>query len=329
MGLFDVFKKSTNTPWRDKSGKLGCPGDSCPRNCDEECPIWCQTAAITCMQRGDNEGAIMKFQKALLVAPDYKEAWVNMAAIYGMGNNHLEANKAYKTAYQIDPSYKNALFGLIMSCANLGQFEEAFKYCDEYAQKINKAEAEDYRRQIREKQNAGKTVRRENATEMFVKIVEHAREINLLGPNSGIPNIPEIVAYRKVTCQKILLDLIGKTQCKDPVIWVEWGAYAGMGAVALWNTDWNSLKAKGIAETLLEPRGSEAMDEYVHELIGIPFESEEGKELIEVMYTLACWTLAEYGAGAKRDEIRTLLPEIMQAMYLFGMVYEMERLDMR
>ena len=308
MGIFDIFKKTpaSATPWRDNNGKLSCPGDDCPRRCNEDCPIWCQTVALTAMQGSNRDLAVEKFQKAVLLAPDYKEAWVNMAAIYGMSNNHLEANKAYLTAYQLDNTYKNALFGLIMSYANLGQFDEALKYCDEYAQKISQNEADDFKRQIREKQAANTTSRIVGGTEIFLCIVEHARETGLLGPNSNVPNIPEIVAYRKITCQKVLIDLINNAKCSKPDVWAAWGAYAGMGAVALWNKDWESLKNKGIAETLLEPRGSEEMDEFVHELIGIPFDSEDGKNLVGQIYNLAFWTLAKYGKDVKKEDIKGL-----------------------
>lgn len=107
------------------------------------------------------------------------------------------------------------------------------------------------------------------------------------------------------------------------------GAYAGMGTVYHWNVDWNGLKSKGVAETLLEPRGSFAMDEYVLNSIGIPFDSSEGKVLSQDIYNLAMWTFIEFMKDASREVAMPIAMEAMQAMYLLGMVYEMERLGMR
>ena len=45
--------------------------------------------AITMMNMGENAKAIEELRKAVTLAPDYKDAWVNMAAIYGSINNHL------------------------------------------------------------------------------------------------------------------------------------------------------------------------------------------------------------------------------------------------
>lgn len=119
MGLFD-FKKRQKVVWRDRNGKIMCPGDKCPKSCDESCPIWCQTLAINAFQTGQDATALNLLKKALAIAPDFKDAWVNLASVYGHMNNHLEANKAFKTAYAIDNNYKNAFFGLIVSSKNLG-----------------------------------------------------------------------------------------------------------------------------------------------------------------------------------------------------------------
>ncbi|MGM9841568.1 MAG: tetratricopeptide repeat protein [Candidatus Limisoma sp.] len=148
MGIFDIFKKSPSVVWRDRNGEINCPGDACPKECDDSCPIWCQTMGIMMMKVGHNEEAVDDFKKALVIEPNFKEAWVNLAASYGGMNNHIEANKAYKKAYSIDKNYKNAIFGLIISCKHLGQFDEALKYCDEYERKVSRAEAASLRKQV-------------------------------------------------------------------------------------------------------------------------------------------------------------------------------------
>lgn len=233
MKLFNIFKKDTSVVWRDKNGRISCPGDHCPQNCDENCPIWCQTMAITMMNMGENAKAIEELRKAVTLAPDYKDAWVNMAAIYGSINNHLEANKAYKAAYAIDKKYKNALYGLIVSCKNLGQFAEALKYCDEFQIVTGKTEADNLRTQIKEAQNSGNINRRESAIDMAVKIIAHARKTGLLGQNEHFPHIPEIMAESKYVCPTIFKELNKLKDGRRPDIWLAWGAYAGMGSASL------------------------------------------------------------------------------------------------
>lgn len=324
-----MFKNGQSVVWRDKNGDIKCPGDDCPQECDDTCPIWCQTMAITFLQMGMKEEAIKELKKGLILAPDFKDSWVNLAAIYGGMNNHMEANKAYKTAYAIDNNYKNAIFGLIISCKNLGQFDEALKYCDEYAKKVSKAEAEELRMQVMEAKNSGTICRQESALDMAMKIVKQARETGILGANDHLPNIPEIMVEAKRTCSVIIRDMIKDEDGKDPVLWLAWGAYAGIGAVWHWQIDWDNLKNKGIPETLLKPRGSFAMDEYVIDSIGIGFETPEGEEFTKKIYGLSMWAFGEFMVEAKGQAAIQIAHETAQAMYIFGMVLEMERLGMR
>ena len=328
MGVFDKFKKKS-VVWRDKNGKIVCPGDHCPQNCDESCPIWCQTMAFTFMQMGQQEIAIQELKKGLLLAPDFKDAWVNLAAIYGGMNNHLEANKAYLAAYAIDNNYKNAIFGLIISYKNLGQFDEALKYCDEYARKVSRPEAEELRAQVLELKNSGAVSRQESAMDMAMKILEQARKIGLLGPNDHLPSIPEIIVEAKRTCSVIIQEMMKEENGRNPSLWLAWGAYAGMGAVWHWQVDWNGLKSKGVPETLLEPRGAYAMDEYVVDAVGIGFETPEGKEFTQKIFNLSMWTFGEFLKEAKGPNAMQIAQETSQAMYIVGMVIEMERLGMR
>ncbi len=328
MGIFD-FAKKPNVVWRDKNGKVICPGDSCPKSCDETCPIWCQTKAINAFQSGQYDAATKLFKKALVIAPDYKEAWVNLASVYGSINDHMEANKAFKTAYAIDRNYKQAILGLIISCKNLGQFDEALKYCDEFAAKFSKAEAESLRGQVVVARESGNTVRQEDAFDMALAIVSHAREIGLLPQNDHLQHIPELITEAKPVCQRVFQELIKDKDGRHIWTWLSWGAYAGMGAVLYWHLDWDKLKETGIAETLMEPRGVAEMDEYVIDSIGIGFESPEGQKFCREIFDLSMWTCMKFIKDPPKEESVQIALRAMQSMYIFGMVYEMERLGMR
>lgn len=332
MGLFDFLKKK-GVCWRDSDGQIDCPGDSCPQECDKSCPIWCHTLAVSALQIGQLDDAIALFNESLSIAPDYKESWVNMASIYGQQGNHIEANKAFLMAYQLDNNYANAIRGVIASYKNMGHFEEAFQFCDIFKNNVGDSkEAEVLRQSVREAQESGKIKRRDNDIAMAMNIISEARRMGILEPNEKMPHIPEIMVEKKRTCLALRQELLerGKTH-KDalfPLVWYLWPIYAGIGAVYHWHIDWDSLQKKGIPQTLLEPRGVYAMDEYVLDIIGIGYDTEAAKKLnaqFQALALLHSEDKIDKNNFYHSDE--TL--EFMQAMYIFGMVFEMERLGMR
>ena len=59
MGLFNRRKKDSNKiVWRDANNNIVCPGDSCPKDCDDTCPIYINTIAASMMMMGQNDKAI-------------------------------------------------------------------------------------------------------------------------------------------------------------------------------------------------------------------------------------------------------------------------------
>lgn len=330
MSLFDLFKKEPSVVWRDKTGKIVCQGDNCPQKCDNTCPIWCQTMAMTLMKMGHIDKAIEELNKAVTIAPDFKEGWVNLAALYGSSNNHSEANKAYKEAYILDNKYSNALFGLIISFKNLGNFEEALRYCNEFEILVGKNEADKLRKQVSDAQNSKKEIKEQNTFEMASQIISLAHEMFILECDGhSFPNIPEIVAEGKSTCRKILIDLVREENVQNPKTWLSWGAFAGIGAVHHWNIDWNELKTNGIAETLMEPNGSCLMDEYVLDSIGIGYDTDAGKSLFRAINEISNWALQKFFSHVSQENATQAIENIMYSMYIFGMVYQMERLGMK
>ncbi len=324
------FFKNQNEVWRDSNGKIRCFGNGCPQKCDENCPIWCNTLAVDALMAEDNETAIEWFKCALELAPELTEVWTNMAAAYGNMNNHLEANKAYKTAYSFDKNHKSALVGLVVSCKNLGQFDEARKYCEELAQKHGQELADELLCKIEEAESKG-IQRRESALDMTLKLLEQAYSDGIIEKVNGFPYIPEIRSEAKPTCLKIFRALFEEENKPNPYIWLAWAAYAGMGAVRHWYVDWNDLMSKGIAETLLEPRGAFAMDEYVIDIMGIGFESEEGQSFCQKILKISLWSLLTFmqDIDPSQEDAIPIVIETMQAMYYFGMILEMQRLGIK
>ena len=70
------------------------------------------------------------------------------------------------------------------------------------------------------------------------------------------------------------------------------------------------------------------MDEYVIDSIGIGFETSEGQKLSKDIYNLAMWVCLKFIDDPSQDESVQIAFEAMQSMYIFGMVYEMEKLGM-
>ena len=102
MNIFELLNDEDDIVWRNAEGNIQCQGDACPNECESTCPIWHQTVGLEFLLMNRLAEAIKEFKKALDIAPDYKEAWSNMANAYGRMDNHLEANKAYKAAYELD-----------------------------------------------------------------------------------------------------------------------------------------------------------------------------------------------------------------------------------
>ena len=335
MGIFDFFKNKDNgknidkVVWRDRNGRITCPGDKCRQECDAKCPIWCQTFALTLLTMNYPEQAIPFFKIALKLAPDFKDAWANLGTAYGRANNILEANKAFKAAYAIDNKYKNALHGLVMSCSGLGQYEEALKYCDEFESVANKEEADKLRLQVNNEKKSGDVPRQESALDMAIEIIAHSRNDKTLGENDKLPHIPEIMVEAKNVCQTLYKE-IAKTELKNKLYTLlSTSMFAGIGAVHYWNEDWNSLKRKGIAETLIEPRGALSIGETVLEAtdINLNYYTKKIKRLL--LEGNVGWTIKEFFKNADETVSEQMAIEAMQALYIYGMVYQMEKLGMK
>ncbi len=333
MGLFDFLKgKSPKEVWRDANGKISCPGDSCPKECDDTCPIWCATKAATCLQKLNSPSlAIQEYKKAIAIAPDFKDAWSNMATCYGSMDKHQEAYNCYKTAYELDNHYKNAIYGLIISCKNLGKYEEALKYCDIYAQNVSQEEARKLRSQVLLAQENNPSVKMPDDMTMATAIIDQAKRIGLLNKTANFKLIPELAIERKRVCATVLNALLHPTIIigrSTPLLWLCWGVYAGIGAVIHWDEDWETLKEEGIAETLLGAWDPDSMDNYV---LSLMFEGDEKKEEFDDKITeLSRWAKDNYlKESDDESQVQKDALEIMSAMYIFGMFYQMERMGMR
>ena len=124
-----------NVPWRNNNGEIVCSKEQCTleeNHCEENCPIFLQTIAQEFWQLNLLENAIQTQKKAVEIAPDFAEAWQNLASFYGSISNYENALICYEKAYKLAPDKKGIVFGLAIAHRDLNHYEECLKWCDRY-----------------------------------------------------------------------------------------------------------------------------------------------------------------------------------------------------
>ena len=316
----DSTSKNT-VAWRDSDGQIKCPGDNCSQECDEKCPMFCKIFAETSLKLKIPDEAITYLKTAVEIAPDFKDAWATMGDAYLRVDNFPEAYKAYKTAYDLDNKFADAVQGLILYHTHLGQYEEALKYCDEYESIVNRKEANKRRVYVYFQTTVGDLSSQGGALGMAIKLIAHSKHTKELDASYRIPLIPEVLAEAENVCQT-LYKRIAKGNFKDRLFTrLNASLYAGVGAAFFWKEDWNSYKEKGIAETLLKPRGAKYIADTVYEDIGIDVDELDGMLDRIILSPYKDWIVDEFFNGIETNATEQMVLEAMQAEYIFGMIY--------
>lgn len=330
-------KDANKVVWRDKNGKLTCPGDNCPKECDDTCPIWLNTEGLSLMMADEPIQAAESFQQALLLAPDFADAANNLGTAYGTVGNHQKAYEAFGKALALRKGYPQAIWGLIISSKNLEKYDEALQYCDEY-DKLPGCNSSSQRAEIhallsREEGDESDDDDDDNDDNSWIfltlKLMDSGREEGYI-QSTQFTHIPEVFIPAESVCFNLITELM-EYQESDPTIrvfpeiYLLWSAFAGMGAVYFWNEDWPSLSETGILETLVKDRGIFQMDEFILDTIGIPFGSEQCEELVKYLHSLANECIDILGLEGTSLDVDSVVNG-GKAMYAFGMVFEMNRL---
>lgn len=357
MGFFDLFKNSsTGEVWRNKSGKIACPGDRCPKECDSTCPIYLNTQAMQLMITGNSLGAIPLYEEAVKIAPDFYDAWNNMAALYGDSRNFEKAYECYIKAHECAPNKHQPLFGLALVTRDLKRYDECIKWCEDYkelakdgkADKI-RSEAIEARFQASKKeegdrlQSAGSekptiVMANQVLSELIKNDLNNGLHIEEKEPIDELANeaghiTHEIFDYVKdyyiseVNKGKIAEEDLSQFIFHTSMVW---SVLAGIGAMELWIIDRENLMSKGIVESLTEESGFFAMDEFVLNMVAGGFESDEANELkqrleeqIQPLYfKLFTDFLAD---GADRDARSHQFINYCIALYWYGLVLQKDR----
>ena len=321
-------KHQTNIVWRDKTGKLACPGDSCPKECDDSCPIWLNSCGLIAIQMEDLQGAIRAFNKAFDLAPDFVDALNNLGTAYGMNNQHKEAYESFKKALSLNAKYANALTGLIVSEKNLGMYDDALRHCDMFEQMG--ADVTQLRKAIQIAKGDVNAELTPSYMDITATLLAEGRQAGYI-KSDDFAHIPEILVQAEDVCSDIIVTITNYGE-ENPAdvsnpssLVLLWSAFAGMGAVYHWHTDWDNLSKTSIFEALTKERGLFAMDEYVYDAIGIGFGSLEERRLTCFLQELIWCCMAVMGNSS------TTVDSFMscaKAMFCFGMTFEMNRLGM-
>ena len=106
--------------WRDGQGNIRCPGNACPRECDETCPVWLNARGAEKLTRSQPEQAIPDFRRAADLEPDFPDAFRGLGAACGMCGRHKEALEAFDRALELKKDDPGAMIGKIVAEKNLG-----------------------------------------------------------------------------------------------------------------------------------------------------------------------------------------------------------------
>ena len=315
-----------NVVWRDQAGKITCPGDACPqKECDDTCPIWLKTIAHGLTRIQEYDKAIETYKEALKIAPDYYEAQNNLGTTYGMSGQDQKAYETFLAVHKANPRYANALQGLIVAETNLGMREEALAHCDELDQ-LPGCDS----RQLREKLQPREESNNDSYMKIASELLEIGKEEGFIPQGNSFPHVPELIMMCTGTCRQLIEEIraYGKTDPNANVsrLSLMWCAYAGMGAVYHWHFNWGELSKDGVFNTLVNERGIEDMDEYVHDCIGKPYSSKEGQQLVSHLRFMADKRLYHLASQKILDFPHFL--ESAKAMYVYGMVFELHELGM-
>lgn len=328
------------------AGEAECPGDACMRDCDEHCPIYCNTLGLEAIGKRDWKTAGDYFTKATRIYPRIKSVWNNQGIAQSQMGRFKNALYAYQTAYRLDNHYQNAIYGVALTLLELEQYDECQDWCDEYIQqfgwddsiiaildKLRDADASEAEEQPKQAESAETSV--VPAMQLLVALVDKGYSRGLLAERAA-PNIPEIWVQADDVVNALYKGIAEPYDADDDVLSVYsvllgFSIYAGIGAVALWNVDWDGLKTRGIYRSLAAGRGIDYMDEYVTSLLGVDYESDAGQRLMRNLQAMMPVVLeaAKYMLPDHEPQNTPQLHECMKALFLFGAVMETQNLGMR
>lgn len=358
------FGGSKREVWRNVNGTIACPGDVCPQDCDNRCPIYVATLGFEALQSGRYEAALRHYLKSLEIAPDFDESWNNVGTCYGYLGNYPEAKKAFEKAHSMAPEKKKPLVGLALVNRDLGNYRDALRYCNLYDSVYKDGALNELRMQLNARIGPARDNARPNPTaaaqahpgsvrnnvqpdpassgqselgEVMKALLAYGEKEGYLEKGSVFSYVPELMAGARGIVTQVWTGIWNGM--KESGIHefermlstcLRFCACAGMGAVMHWHRDWPSLNRKGIYETLVQPRGLDEMDEYVTDFIGIKWGSETSERMVRHLNGLFEPMMVFFPKNiADLPDKTAAMTEFFLGAYYYGMTLQMHRLGMR
>ena len=150
--------------------------------------------------------------------------------------------------------------------------------------------------------------------------------------SESISIIPEISSQLNPLVMKIIQGINERLPTNNTTMILTWCCLSGIGATMHWHNNREQLKVNGIYETLTKERGLSEMDEYVLDFIGLPFYSDDAKNLIHHIQKSSRYVIIlmiKHSTEVNPRVEKDVYYHACEAMYFYGMAIQMNRLGMQ
>lgn len=331
--MFSFRKKKE--PRREKGG-LGRDEKKhirCKYKNKKKCPMDCNDCCFSVKLKGDfmmqveaYDSAAELYEEAVFREPDYADAWLALGNASTFRGNYPRALEAYEEALSIDDRFGEALYGRAVALKNLHRPEEALAAVDvvlEYYEydPCQNLKTEIYRMIAEDEAKAAQ--KQEEKNRLLMKLMKKAAEKGYI--QERMPTVPELTALADQFIPECFIRLTGRKSYTLEA--VKSGAvccfYGGAGIAKLWRKGWEDFSVEGIDKGLFEPKGFACMDEYTCMLMGMEFDSPEGKafrKFVSELSGIAMGAIMNQIGAVKMDnkQMETLVRDSMRDVYIVG-----------
>ena len=315
---------------------IGCE-DLCPDTC-QNCAIGLKTFGDMALMQGDSGQAFNFYLESVTKNSLFAEAWNNMGNAHAAMGNYENALGAFDVALMIDPVYGKAMLGKALTLKNLQRMPEAIQVLDSILELYDNENCKRLRLEViglMSSDDENDSIQKQRAdTNLIIRDILTSEGIKAGYLRDGLPFVPELNFISADFLIKIsqniskIVDGIGFISVS-----LQWAFYGGIGAAYHWNENWQDLRERGIFQLLTKERGVEEMDEYVVDLSGIGYDSENGKTLSEFSQKCAEITFekAFFCSFEKEQDPKDFVDKLMVAMqahFSLGVGVALNRLGM-
>lgn len=156
----------------------------------------------------------------------------------------------------------------------------------------------------------------------------HQYLLSLQEVDAHLPEAPDIEAKWPGVGQSYMADGIREFQ-DFPTVSLGWMMYVGMAVAAYWDKDWEALcQQRDVYAALREPRGFDAMDEYIREEV-LDLKGEAFTAMEKVVGECASRVYARLRRGGPEPGTPAAFHayvECIHQMYLFGAFLWLKRM---